>query len=116
MEKSRPIAHMAEDIKTDDAAYRKLVEDVGSAILGIQELCRQHGIFDGLREFLQCWKCGLKESVAFDGRLMTYYDIGNPVDTGLRFPEPDDDGYSRCPGCGEVVRLEERDENWEEVE
>ena len=39
--------------------------------------------------------------------MVTYHDIDKPVDTGLRFPEPDDDGYSLCPGCGEVVRLEE---------
>lgn len=94
-------------VEGKDPAYDKLVGDIVTALRGVQELCRQHGIFDGLREFLQCRKCGLKESVAFDGRLMTYHDIDNPVDTGLRFPAPDDDGYSRCPECGEVVRLEE---------
>ncbi len=100
----------------DDAEYKKLVNDVGRAILGIQELCRQHGIFDGLRELLECRKCGLKEDVAFDGRLISYRRGAEGVDIGLRFPEPDKDGYSRCPACGEVVRLEEDDENWEEGE
>lgn len=94
-----------------DAEYKKLVDDIGRAILGIQELCRQHGIFDGLRELLECRKCGLKEDVAFDGRLMTYRDGAEDVDIGLRFPEPDNDGYSRCPACCEVVRLEEGDDD-----
>lgn len=91
----------------DDPAYDKLVTDIATAVRGIQDLCRQHGIFDGLRELLQCPECGLKEDVAFDGKLFTYHDIDNPVDTGLRFPEPDDDGYGRCPGCGEEVKGEE---------
>jgi len=60
---------------TEDAAYKKLVEDVGEAILGIKELCRQHGIFDGLRELYKCQNCGLMEDIAFYGRLMTYHDI-----------------------------------------
>lgn len=98
-------------IERKDPAYDKLVGDIAAALRGVQELCRQHGIFDGLREFLQCRKCGLKESVAFDGRLLTYHDIDKPVDTGLRFPEPDEDGYSRCPECGEVVRLEEGEDD-----
>lgn len=95
----------------DDAEYKKLVKDVGRAILDIQDLCRQHGIFDGLRELLECRNCGLKEDVAFDGRLMSYRAGAEDVDTGLRFPEPDDDGYSRCPVCGEVVRVEEGDDD-----
>ncbi len=93
--------------ESKDPAYDKLVGDIAAALRGVQELCRQHGIFDGLRELFKCTQCGLMEDVAFDGRLMTYHDIDNPVDTGLRFPEPDDDGYSRCPECGGVVRLEE---------
>jgi len=40
-----------------------------------------------------------------------YHDIDNPVDTGLRFPEPDEDWYNRCPGCGEVVRVEEGEDD-----
>lgn len=94
----------------DDAAYKKLLQDVGEAILGIKELCREHGIFDGLRKTFKCTQCGLMEDVSGDSRLLTYHDIDNPVDTGMRFPEPDEDGYSRCPECGEVVRLEDGDD------
>lgn len=100
---------------TDDAC-RRLVQDIGSAILGIKDLCRQHGIFDGLRELLECRNCGLKEDVAFDGRLMSYREGAEGVDAGLRFPEPDSEGCSRCPVCGEVVRLEEGEEHWKEEE
>ena len=64
-------------------------------------------MFPNHREFLKCSHCGLKESVTFEGTLYTYRDDAIDVDTGLRFPEPDEDGYSRCPECGEVVRLEE---------
>jgi len=98
----------------DDAEYKKLVDDVGRTILVIQELCRQHGIFDGLRELLECSNCGLMEDVAFSGRLITYPAGAEDVDTGLRFPEPDNDGYSRCPGCGVVVQLEKEEDNWKE--
>ena len=94
----------------NDAEYKSLVKSIGNAILGIQDLCRQHGIFDGFREFLECRNCGLKESVTFEGRLMTYQENDIETDTGLRFPEPDHDGYSRCPGCGGVVRLEEEED------
>lgn len=97
-------------IVAEDAAYKKLLANVGEAVLGIKELCRQHGIFDGLRELFKCTQCGLMEDVSCGGRLLTYHDIDNPVDSGLRFAEPDDDGYSRCPGCGEAVRLEEGDD------
>ena len=38
---------------------------------------------------------------------MSYPDGAEEVDIGLRFPEPDENGVSHCPGCGEVVRLEE---------
>lgn len=80
-------------VENKDPAYAKLVGDIATALRGVQELCRQHGIFDGLRELFKCPHCGLKEDVSGDSRLLTYHDIDNPVDTGLRFPEPDDDGY-----------------------
>jgi hypothetical protein len=104
-------------VEGTDPAYDILVGDIVATLRGVQELCRQHGIFDGLRELFRCTHCGLREDVSGDSRLLTYHDIDNPVDTGLRFPEPDDDGYSRCPECGEVVRLEEgEDENRKEGE
>jgi hypothetical protein len=93
----------------NDAAYKKMVKDIGNALSGIKDMCREHGIFDGLRELFRCQHCGLIEDEGADSKLLTYHDIDNPFDSGLRFPEPDDDGYSRCPECGEVVRLEEED-------
>lgn len=96
---------------TDDAEYRKLVDDIGDAIRGVQDICRQHGIFDGHRELLECWNCGLMEDVAFDDRLMSYRAGAEDVDTGLQFLQPDEDGVSRCPGCGAVVISEEGDDD-----
>ena len=76
---------------------------------GLQELKKQAqalGIFTGDRELLSCPGCGLKEKVAFDGVLFTCLDTARDVDTGLRFPEPDADTVSSCPGCGGEVRGE----------
>lgn len=98
--------------ESKDPTLNELVGDIAAALRGVQELCRQHGIFDGLRELFECPQCGLKEDVSGDSRLLTYHDIDNPVDTGLRFSEPDDDGYSRCPECGAVVRLEEGEDEF----
>lgn len=67
------------------------------------------GIFTNDRELLECSICGLKENVTFAGTLFTCREDAIEVDIGLRFPEPDEEGYSRCPGCGEVVRLDEDD-------
>jgi len=73
----------------DDAEYKKLVG-------------RCWTLFLASRSFLS-----IKESVTFEGKLMSYPDGAEEVDIGLRFPEPDENGVSHCPGCGEVVRLEE---------
>jgi hypothetical protein len=64
------------------------------------------GMFTDDREFLECPNCGLKESVTFDGTLYTYSNDAFDVDTGLLFPEPDEDGVSCCPGCGGEVKGE----------
>ena len=100
---------MMEEGMKNDPEYDHLVLDIADALRGIREMSRQNGIFDGLRELYSCLNCGLKEDVAFDGRLMTYHEGAETVDTGLRFPEPDDKNMSVCPECGAVVVSEEED-------
>ena len=39
-------------------------------------------------------------------RYSAYRDDAIDVDTGLRFPEPDENGVSCCPGCGGKVKGE----------
>lgn len=76
---------------------------------GLQSLKKQAkalGMFTDDRELLECQVCGLKESVTFEGLLYTYRERAIDVDTGLRFPEPGDDGVSCCPGCGGRVQGE----------
>jgi len=83
--------------------------DLDDLAAGLQELKKQAqtlGIFTGDRELLACPACGLKENVAFDGALFTCRDAALDVDSGMRFPEPDDDGVSCCPGCGGEVKGE----------
>ena len=99
-----------EKVLKDDPAYNQLVTDIADALRGIQEMCRQHEIFDGLRELFRCPDCGLIEDIAGDGRLMTYHEGAEPVDTGLRFPEPDDENKTVCPECGAVVVLVEHND------
>lgn len=87
-----------------------IVKDIAKLVLEAQSIAEQHGLFPNHRELLKCAHCGLMEDVAFDGKLMTYRDGAEDADTGLRFPEPNEDGVSCCPGCGAVVRLEEGDD------
>lgn len=63
------------------------------------------GMFTNDRELLECPQCGLKEDVTGHCILITYKGDAMGVDTGLRFPEPDD-GKSVCPGCGAAVKGE----------
>ena len=77
--------------------------------VGLQSLKKQAkalALFTNDRELLECPNCGLKEDVSFDATLCTYRDDEFDIDTGLRFPEPDDEGVSCCPGCGGEVRGE----------
>ena len=77
--------------------------------VGLQALKKQAqalGMFTDDRELLECPACGLKENVTFDGVLFTCMNTALDVDTGLRFPEPDEDGVSSCPECGGVVKGE----------
>lgn len=79
---------------------KDIVKDIANLIRQAQRLAEQHGLFPNHRELLKCAHCGLMEDVAFDGKLMTYRDGAEGLDVGLRFPEPDEDGVSCCPGCG----------------
>lgn len=93
--------------KATSESYSKVVHDIGQLILDAQEFARLHGLFPNNREFLDCRKCGLLEGVDFEGRLMTCYVGTEDIDAGLRFTEPDEDGVSRCPKCGNKVKC-----NW----
>lgn len=97
--------------KVTSESYSKLVHDVGRLILKAQRLAEEHGLFPNHRELMECRHCGLMEDVTFEGKLIVYHSGSDGVDTGLRFPEPDEDGASSCPGCGEKVKLEESDDD-----
>jgi hypothetical protein len=45
------------------------------------------------------------EDVTIAGKLIVYRDGVEEIDSGLRFPEPDKNGMSCCPGCGGKVEL-----------
>lgn len=72
----------------------------------LKKKARKLGIFTDDRELLECQQCGLKEDVTVEGFLFVYRHGAEAGDTGLRFPEPDDNGTSRCPGCGKKVKTE----------
>lgn len=80
------------------------MDDLSEGLQALKQQAQDLGIFTNDRELLECRKCGLKESVAFDGVLFTRRGDTSLVDAGLRFPEPDKDGRSICPGCGGEVR------------
>ena len=80
------------------------LDELAAGLQALKQQAQDLGIFTNDRNLLECSKCGLKENVAFDGVLFTCRGTGvNAVDTGLRFPEPDADGKSSCPGCGAEV-------------
>jgi len=72
----------------------------------LQKLAKKHGLFANDRELLEC-RCGVEEDVTADGRLIVCRKGAEGLDVGLRFPEPDKRGKSRCPGCGRVVECKE---------
>jgi hypothetical protein len=85
-------------------AESKELDELAAGLQALKKQAQDLGIFTNDRELLGCPKCGLKETVAFDGVLFTCRKDASAVDTGLRFPEPDEDGVSSCPGCGGEVR------------
>jgi len=76
---------------------------VAASLYELKKQARALGMFTDDRELLECPQCGLKEDVTGHGILITYKGDAIGIDTGLRFPEPDDDGVSCCPGCGGKV-------------
>lgn len=97
--------------KATAETYSELVRDIGQLMLKAQKLAEEHGLFLDHRELLECRSCGLMEDVTFEGMLIVYRTGSDRVDMGLRFPEPDEDGVSSCPGCGGLVKLEEENNN-----
>lgn len=81
--------------------------DLAAELQSIKKQAKLLGMFADDRELLECHQCGLKEDVTGHGILITYKGDVMGIDIGLRFPEPDEDGKSVCPECGEVVWLEE---------
>lgn len=80
--------------------------ELASRLHSLKKQAKALGMFTDDRELLECPACGLKEDVTGEGFLCTYRDEAFAVDTGLRFPEPDEDGVSCCPGCGGMVKGE----------
>lgn len=81
---------------------------MAASLHALKKQASEYGLFTEERELLECPACGLKEDVTCGGVLITYRGDAGSADTGLRFPEPNDNGsdvlVTNCPGCGEVVR------------
>lgn len=87
---------------SDKKSYQKLLKDVSAIareLSVVQKQAEKLGISSGLRDLIECKKCGLVEDVLFDGRLVTYYESGQVKDTGLRFKHKGG-GIYFCPKCG----------------
>jgi hypothetical protein len=81
------------------------IEPLAIQLCALWKTAKKHGVFLEDRELLHCKKCGLKEDVAFDGRLMVCRTI-DPLhkNTGLVFKEIGQDRF-RCPGCGRIMKV-----------
>lgn len=80
--------------------------ELASRLHSLKKQAKALGMFTDDRDLLECPGCGLKEDVTGQGILVTFKGDYTGVDTGLRFPEPDEDGVSCCPGCGGEVKGE----------
>lgn len=98
-------AKTSKKAKTSES-YNQLVNDIARLLLEARRFAEEHGLFPNHRELLECRHCGLMEDVTIEGKLVVYHHGTEGVDIGLRFPEPDDNGVSRCPGCGKKVKTE----------
>ena len=85
-----------------DELIRKL-KPLVAQVTALQAQARAIGLFANDRELLECPRCGLKEDVTCDGRLITYRGTAFGEDLGLRFEELADQGF-RCPTCRQIVR------------
>jgi len=87
-------------------SFNDLVKTIGNLFLETQKIAELHGLFPNHRELLEC-QCGLEEDVTMEGGLIVCRKGAEGVDVGLRFPEPNKRGKSRCPCCDRVVKCEE---------
>lgn len=87
--------------------YRELIKSISGRVREfsvVQKQAEKLGIFFAERDLLRCEKCGLMEDVLYDGRLVTYYEGKQRVDTGLRFRRKSDRIYY-CPKCGFKIEI-----------
>lgn len=78
------------------------IAPLAQQIAAIRKQMRAQGLFAHDRELLECRRCGLKEDVTHDGRLITGRESDLGRDTGLRFTRAAKNGL-RCPACGRRV-------------
>jgi hypothetical protein len=79
------------------------LDELAAELDELKKQAESLGMFTADRELLACAACGLKEAVTFEGYLYTCRGEAT-IDSGLRFPDPDEDGRSVCPGCGGEVQ------------
>ncbi|MDD2734994.1 MAG: hypothetical protein PHF56_13715 [Desulfuromonadaceae bacterium] len=79
---------------------------LANRLQALKKQAKALGMFINDREFLECPNCVLKESLASENTLYTYRYVAIDDDTGLHFPESDEDGKSVCPECGATVKGE----------
>lgn len=82
----------------------KAIAGLARSFRRFEKIAEQEGLFLHHRELLEC-SCGLEEDVTMEGRLIVCRRQAEGVDTALRFPEPDKRGKSRCPACGNVLKV-----------
>lgn len=83
-----------------------VLHKLATSLQALKKKAKALGMFTDDRELLECIQCGLKEDVTGHGILITFKGDYTGVDTGLRFPEPDEDGKNVCPGCVAAVKGE----------
>lgn len=97
-----------DDVEQGVRTLAKKIAPMLKQVQKLQEQMRAQGLFPNDRELLHCPKCGLTESVTFEGQLYTFREPHIDVDTGLRFVEPKKRGGAfRCPECGCDAREDE---------
>lgn len=100
-----------ENFKTN-LEYKEFIKECGERFRELNKWADKHGIFLDDREMLSCSQCGLKEDIAFSGKLFTYKK-GDPEfkETGLQFVTLDKrDERFKCPNCNiEILLLPEKE-------
>jgi len=78
------------------------IAPLAGQVAAIQDQLRALGRFANDRELLECQRCGIKEDVTYDGRLITCREPTPGQDTGLRFEALAGQTF-RCPACHQLV-------------